>query len=56
MPVTVNGATQEVLNDNTVWKKNIRKHGLFFEAASIAFADPSVVVIIFIRIPKTDII
>ena len=37
-------------------QKNIRKHGVSFEITSIAFADPSAVVIIFIRIPKTDII
>ena len=30
-------------------KKSIRKHGLSFEMAMIAFADPSAVVIIFIQ-------
>lgn len=37
-------------------KKNIRKHDLSFETASIAFDDSSAVVIIFIQAPKNGII
>ena len=37
-------------------QKNIRKHGLSFETASIAFDDQNAVVIIFIQIPKNGII
>jgi len=37
-------------------KRNIRKHGLSFETASIAFDDPRAVVIFFIHVPKTGII
>ena len=36
-------------------KKSIRKHDLSFETASIAFADPNAVVIIFIHVPKNGI-
>lgn len=37
-------------------KNHIRKHGLFFETASIAFDDSSAVVIIFIQASKNGII
>lgn len=37
-------------------KNHIRKHGLSFEITSIAFADPSAVVIIFIQVTKNGII
>jgi len=37
-------------------QKNIRKHGVSFEITSIAFADPSAVVIIIIQVQKNGII
>ena len=37
-------------------KKNIRKHGLSFETAMIAFDDRNAVVIISIQIPKNGIV
>lgn len=37
-------------------QKNIRKHGLSFETAMIAFDDRNAVVIISIQIPKNGIV